>query len=594
MGGPDVNKERLELALEAAGLDLWENDLVTGDVTRRASKTFSELGYSDEEALAYIDDLFVLVHPEDVDAVRAAISGHLSGDSAQYRCEFRLRAKCGTWIWYANYGKIMDRDAGSTGRRFIGVTFNIDDRKRKEDELALINQKLAEQNKLLENMNALLQSLATSDPLTRLPNRRLLLDRLKQAQAASARSGQSGALLFIDLDDFKSLNDTLGHDIGDLLLQQVGQRLELCVREGDTVARLGGDEFVVMLENLSGKELEAAAQAEAVGEKILAALNQPYRLAAHEYNSSPSIGITLFDGHRQSMDELMKQADIAMYQSKRAGRNTLCFFDPQMQDTINARVVLEGELRKALENGQFQLYYQIQMDSAYHPLGAEALIRWVHPEHGLVPPADFIPLAEQTGLILSIGQWVLEAACAQISAWQRDALTRDLVLSVNISARQFLQPGFVEQLQSVLQRHAVDPGLLKLELTESMLLENVEESIATMKALKDMGVRFALDDFGTGYSSLQYLKRLPLDQIKIDRSFVLDIVADSSDKMIVSTIIAMAQSLNLNFMAEGVETEAQRQFLTNSGCVLYQGYLFGKPVPLAEFESQLRQWETGR
>jgi diguanylate cyclase (GGDEF)-like protein len=430
---------------------------------------------------------------------------------------------------------------------------------------------------------------ALYDGLTGLPNRRLLMDRLHQAFASSSRSSREGALLFIDLDNFKDINDTLGHDIGDLLLQQTAQRLESCLREVDTVARLGGDEFVVMLEDLSEHALEAAAQTKAVGEKILATLNQPYQLATHKYHCTPSIGATIFSDHRQSGEELLKQTDIAMYQAKKAGRNTLRFFNPKMQDVINTRTALEGELHKALENRQFHLYYQIQVDSSYHPLGAEALIRWIHPERGLVSPAEFIPLAEETGLILPIGQWVLETACTQLKAWEQDALTRDLVLAVNVSAKQFRQADFVAQVQTAVQRHAINPTRLKLELTESMLLDNIEGTIATMNALSGIGIQFSLDDFGTGYSSLQYLKRLPLNQIKIDQSFVRDIVIDSSDKAIVSAIIAMTQSLMLSVIAEGVETDEQRQLLLESGCTHYQGYLFSKPLTIEKFEALLKQ-----
>jgi len=439
-----------------------------------------------------------------------------------------------------------------------------------------------------------IKHLAYYDPLTRLPNRRLLLDRLRQALASSTRSGRTGSLLFIDLDDFKTLNDTLGHDMGDLLLQQVSQRLEFCVREGDTVARLGGDEFVVMLEDLSKDSLEAAAQTEAVGNKILSTLNQPYQLAAHEYRNSPSIGATLFNDNSQSIEELMKQADIAMYQSKKAGRNTQHFFDLHMQEAINLRVSLENNLRKALGDKQFQLFYQIQVDhiqsdGSHRPLGAEALIRWEHPILGSIPPAQFIPLAEESGVILAIGLWVLETGCAQIKAWQQDVLTCELVLAVNVSAKQFRQPDFVAQVKAVVQCHAINPKLLKLELTESLLLEDIKDTVATMNALNELGIQFSLDDFGTGYSSLQYLKQLPLNQLKIDQSFVRDLASDNSDRAIVRTIIAMAQSLNLNVIAEGVETEEQRQRLLNKGCTHYQGYLFGKPMPITQFETLLKQ-----
>ena len=437
-----------------------------------------------------------------------------------------------------------------------------------------------------------IRSLAFYDPLTGLPNRRLMLDRLQQALASCLRSQKQGALLFIDLDNFKSLNDTLGHDKGDLLLQQVARRLELCVRKGDTVARLGGDEFVVMLEDLSNHPMEGASQTESVGEKILEMLNKPYQLMLHEYHNSPSIGATLFGPAHGDIDELFKQADIAMYQAKKAGRNNLRFFDPQMQESLNSKAALEDDLRKSLTRAQFSLYYQIQVDERHRALGVEALIRWIHPERGLVAPDQFIPLAEETGLILPIGQWVLEAACAQLKAWEARPLTRNLHLSVNVSAKQFHQPDFAAQVQAAIAHHAVDPAKLKLELTESMLLDNVSETIATMNALKALGVSISLDDFGTGYSSLQYLKKLPLDQFKIDKSFVRDLAVSSSDRAIVQSIIAMAHSLDLDVIAEGVETAEQCDLLMHNGCVHFQGYLFGKPLPIAEFEASLGTFHT--
>lgn len=434
-----------------------------------------------------------------------------------------------------------------------------------------------------------IKDLAYHDPITGLPNRRLLLDRLHQAFATSVRSGREGALLFIDLDNFKSLNDTLGHNFGDLLLRLTARRLKSCVRESDTVACLGGDDFVVMLEELSEQPVEAATQIKVVGDKILAALSQPYQLHTHEYRGTSCIGAAIFSNHGQSEEELLKQADIAMYQAKKAGHNVLRFFNQQMQDAINDRVTLEGELLSALENQQFHLYYQIQTDSSRRPFGAEALIRWVHPKRGLVSPDQFIRLAEETGLILHIGQWVLETACAQLKAWEQNTLTRDLVLAVNVSAKQFHQTDFVAQVQAVISHYAIKPNLLKLELTESMLLENVENTRATMLALREIAIRLSLDDFGTGYSSLQYLKRLPLDQLKIDQSFVRDIAKDGSDRAIVRTIIAMAQSLNLDVIAEGVETEEQCQILLSNGCVHFQGYLFGKPMPIEQFDTLLKQ-----
>jgi diguanylate cyclase (GGDEF)-like protein len=448
-------------------------------------------------------------------------------------------------------------------------------------------QSLGEREAELKESEGQVRQLAFFDTLTGLPNRRLLLDRYRQAMASIARSGRSGALMFIDLDNFKTLNDTLGHNFGDLLLQQVARRLESCVREGDTVARLGGDEFLVMLEELSKESREAAAQAEAVGRKIIAVLNQPYQLHTHEFRNTASIGVAIFNEAKQTLDSMMKQADIAMYQSKKSGRNALCFFDPQMQEALNARTYLETELRKAIELQQFELYYQLQLDAGHRPFGAEVLIRWKHPERGMVSPAQFIPIAEETGLILSIGQWVLETACAQLKRWQEDANTRELTLSVNVSARQFHEEGFIAKVQGAVQRHGINPARLKLEPTESILLDAVDGTIATMDALKALGVQFALDDFGTGYSSLQYLKRLPLDQLKIDQSFVRDIDSDTSDRAIICTIIAMAHNMNLSVIAEGVETEAQFQFLKHSGCDQYQGYLFGRPAPIGQFEAQL-------
>ncbi len=439
-----------------------------------------------------------------------------------------------------------------------------------------------------KRVSAEINRLAFHDPLTHLPNRRLLIDRLEQALASSARSGKAGALLFIDLDNFKNLNDTLGHDIGDLLLKQVAQRLVLCVREGDTVARLGGDEFVILLEELNKDTLEAAAQTEHVVEKIIEMLSKPYQLASYVYQCTTSIGATLYSDKHQTTDELMKQADIAMYQAKNAGRNNLRFFDPKMQEAINERVALEGELLNAIERLQFQLYYQVQVDSSRRPIGVEALMRWVHPERGLVSPAQFIQLAEETGLIIPMGKWVINAACAQLRTWQQDALTCDMTISVNVSAKQFRQSDFVAQVHDAVLQHAINPTLLKLELTESVLLESIDETIATMNDLNDIGVKFSLDDFGTGYSSLQYLKMLPIDQLKIDQSFVRDISVGKRDRSIVRTIIAMAQSLNLDVIAEGVETEEQLQLLQINGCAHFQGYLFSRPVPIAELNVFLK------
>ena len=430
--------------------------------------------------------------------------------------------------------------------------------------------------------------LAFHDPLTNLPNRSLLRDRLQQAMASSIHSRHEGALLFIDLDNFKTLNDTRGHDMGDLLLIEVAKRLQNCVRATDTVARLGGDEFVIMLENLSDDPQQAAAAAQEVGEHVLAAINQPFTLQGIEYHSSSSIGISLFCGDQIGMSDLLKHADTAMYQAKSAGHNTLRFFDPSMQTELEARAALTDDLRQALPLQQLKLYYQIQVDGQ-RVVGAEALLRWQHPEHGLVSPREFIPIAEESGLIVPIGAWVLHMACAQLKAWQADPLTRHLQIAVNVSARQFRQPKFVGQVLEVLKDTGVDPlecGL-ELELTESLVLHDIDDSIGKMQALRSVGIRFSLDDFGTGQSSLAYIKHLPLDQIKIDQSFVRDIATDPNDAAIVRTIIGMADNLGLKVIAEGVETEQQRDFLERNGCHAHQGYLFGKPVPIEEFQNSL-------
>ena len=429
-----------------------------------------------------------------------------------------------------------------------------------------------------------IKQLAFFDPLTGLPNRRLLTDRLNQVLAASTRNDREGALLFVDLDNFKTVNDTQGHEVGDMLLQEVARRLSSSFREADTVGRLGGDEFVVVLAGLSGDPDEAAAQAEVVGEKILAALGQPYELAGNLFRCTPSIGITLFGDQRDSVDDLMKQADIAMYQAKAGGRNTLRFFDPGLQASIKARASLEAELRHGIHDDQILLYYQPQIDKDRNLVGAEALVRWRHPQRGLVTPAEFIPLAEETGLILSLGQLVLEAGCAQIVAWTSRPETSHITLALNVSAKQFQQTDFVEQVVDALNRTGADPNKLKLELTESLLVENVEDIIEKMVALKTRGVSFSLDDFGTGYSSLSYLKRLPLDQLKIDQSFVRDILTDPNDAAIAKTIVALAQSLGLGVIAEGVETSEQQDFLARSGCHVYQGYFFSRPMPVEDFD----------
>jgi len=475
--------------------------------------------------------------------------------------ELTKRRKDGGMVLVASHLTLARDDAGRP-QAVLDIETDITERKRAEQQIL---------------------RLAFFDPLTRLPNRRLLLDRLSHALATCARTGLSGALLFLDLDNFKSLNDTLGHDKGDELLQQVARRLQAQVpRASDTVARHGGDEFVIVLEDLSAGEQEAAAQAERVAEKILQMFESPFQLGSHQFHTSTSVGVALFDKRIRQADEVLKRGDLAMYQAKGAGRNTARFFDRHMQTIVDARMRMESDLRNGLQRGEFRLLYQRQTDETGHTIGAEALLRWMHPG-GVLSPSVFVPLAEETGLILRLGHWVLEAACRQLVAWAADPATARLTLAVNVSARQFGQSAFVDEVQKVVDRTGADPHRLKLELTESVLVENVEHTVEHMHALKADGISFALDDFGIGYSSLAYLKRLPLDQLKIDQSFVRDVLTDPNDAAIARTILGLGQTLGLDVIAEGVETQSQRDFLAAHGCRSYQGYFFGQPVSAEQF-----------
>ncbi|BBP00462.1 putative bifunctional diguanylate cyclase/phosphodiesterase [Sulfuriferula nivalis] len=433
--------------------------------------------------------------------------------------------------------------------------------------------------------------LAYFDPLTNLPNRRLLMDRFKQALIASDRSKELGALIILDLDNFKTINDTLGHDIGDQLLILVAQRILDNIRQEDTVSRLGGDEYVVMLENMGTDPITASNQAEMIAEKIRNALALPYMLSdkLQAHYSTCSFGITLFQGHKVPIETLFKQADVALYQAKDAGRNAIRFFSPEMQAAIDSRSEMETTMRNGLLHNEFQLFYQPQIDIDGEIIGAEALLRWFPRDQESVLPIQFIPVAEEVGLIIPLGLWVMETACAQLKAWENDPRTRHLKIAVNVSARQLRQLEFVKQVQDALEFSGANPSLLKLELTESVLLEDVDDIVERMQQIKLFGVTFSLDDFGTGFSSLSYLKRLPLDQVKIDQSFVRDIHTDPNDAAIVRAIIAMSHSLGLKVIAEGVETKSQLNFLKNYGCAHFQGYLFGKPMPIEEFEKLLKR-----
>jgi diguanylate cyclase (GGDEF)-like protein/PAS domain S-box-containing protein len=509
-----------------------------------------------------------VVYPEDLQQVQDELAT-MSRSNPVVMIENRVLSASGEvhWMQFSNRG-IFDADGQLIEIQSVGR--DISDRKRAEEEI---------------------QNLAYKDSLTGLSNRRYLLDRLQIALATSARSMQYGALLFLDLDKFKVINDTQGHSDGDLLLIEVANRINACVREVDTVARQGGDEFVVLVERLGTNLEEASRMAAKIAENIRVELAEPYQINQINIHSSSSIGVSVFCGHDKSVEELIKRADMAMYQAKDGGRNRVRFFDPEMQKLVEVRALLESDLHIALKAEQFELHYQLQVDHENQPIGAEALIRWVHPQRGMISPAHFIPVAEESALILSIGDWVLDEACRQIAVWSAHEKMSNLVLAVNISAQQFKQAHFVEQVVSAIRKHGIDPTRLKLELTESVALDDIADVIAKKNLLRqEVGVTLSLDDFGTGFSSLSYLKRLPLDQIKIDQSFVRDITTDKSDAVMVKTIIDMAQNFSLNVIAEGVETEAQLAFLKQHECKAYQGYLFSKPLPIEQFDVLMKHY----
>ena len=492
--------------------------------------------------------------------IRGAFNGVL--EHGEWTCELSKCHKDGRTFIVESRSTLLRADDGLP-RSILSINTDITDRKAAD---------------------ARIHNLAFHDLLTGLPNRALLRERLETTLWAMVSRESTGALLLIDLDDFKTLNDTSGYDIGDLLLQEVGSRLTCCVRKSDSVARSGGDEFVVMLEGLSADWEVAAAEARAVGEKMLRVCRQPYLLGSYEYDGTTSIGATLFKGHEETVDELFKRIDLAMYRAKAQGRNTLCFFDPTMETNAASRAALLADLKRALQNREFELHYQPQLDSDGRVIGAEALLRWRHAQRGMVSPSEFIPLAEAAGLIVDLGNWVLETACSQLAAWSRQPEMAQLNLAVNVSIRQFLDSRFVQTVEKTLRDSGGDPHRLKLEITESFMMEKAAETVAKMTALKAHGVGFSMDDFGTGYSSLSQLKSLPLDQLKIDQSFVCDVLNSDRNASIVRTIITLGRSLNLSVIAEGVETAGQREFLEELGCYVFQGYLFSPALPVAEFQ----------
>ncbi len=553
--------ERYRLVATLTSDAVWEWD-IGNDVIWWGERMRQLLG--PHTGICHQRDALRLVHPDDRARVQHELDDTLADTGQrQWSANFRMLRIDRSSVWIEDHAHIV-RDHAGKALRMVGclkdVSAQIEYEARRQADERRIHQ------------------LAFYDPLTRLPNRIALLDRLQHALSSSRRHGEHGALMFLDLDNFKTLNDTQGHDIGDRLLQQVAQRLQACVRGEDTVARLGGDEFVVLLEELGDDAGYAALQAESAAKKLLAAFRQPFNLGTVLHSCTTSVGVTLFDGVPDSVDELLKQADLAMYESKQAGRDSVHFFDPRMQELVMQRATLEADLRRALQRQEFVLHYQPQWLRDGRLAGLEALLRWQHPQNGLVYPDDFIGVCEESGLILPIGRWVLRSACEQLATWHRAGL-RDTRISVNVSPRQLRSPDFVDEVRSALQASNAPPSCLKLELTESMLLRDVEASIEKMRDLRSIGVRFALDDFGTGYSSLSLLQRLPLDQIKIDQSFVHGLGKPGNDSAVVQSIISLGKNLHMAVIAEGIETTEQRDLLASFGCDEFQGFLHGRSMP---------------
>ncbi len=557
-------KERLDLALTGSRLALWDWDLRNGKVYFNESWS-SLLGAPPRESTFSSDEVTQWNHPEDRDVFAAALGNAMKGVSEEFDCEYRVSNAAGEWIWVHSRGKVTQRDEAGQALRMTGTSHDISKRKRAEERA---------------------EYLATRDPLTGLPNRVLLHDRLEQGVFNAARHQAGFAFMFIDLDRFKTINDSLGHQVGDELLKRVAGRLTACVRATDTVARLGGDEFAVILENLEDNDDEGAQE---VAEKMIAAMGAPMLIDGQHLSTSCSIGISLYPNDGKDSATLMKNADVAMYYAKEKGRNNYQFFSAEMNSRAQERLSVENFLRLALKRNELVLHYQPRMKIATGELVAvEALIRWQHPRRGLLMPEKFIDVAEDSGLIVPIGEWVIEHACAQLRAWQR-IVKPDLKVSVNLSVGQVVDAErLYRAVEVALARSGIEPASLELELTESHLMQNIPEKAELLHRLGLLGVGISIDDFGTGYSSLSYLKTLPVDSIKIDSSFVRDIHSDANDEAIIKAILAMAHSLRLSVVAEGVETAAQFRALKELGCDQYQGFHESPALPPTEFEKRYR------
>lgn len=570
------NEERFKFAAQALSDAIWD-----WNIREKRSWCSDNIDILFGSACPFSDDPLALwveqVHPEDKERVLHETRAALNGTANDFCIEYRFLQQDGRCIDILSRAVIIRDDTGEAVR-MIGTLIDVTERKQAEATRKDNEQKI--------------RHLAFHDSLTGLANRAHLAERLRHALAVPEPGRHGGAILLLDLDDFKALNDTFGHAAGDQLLKLVAERLIAFVEKGDTVIRLGGDEFVVLQEHPAEEDrIEAVNRARILGEKILGAFRLPFILDEHHnYFVTPSIGITLFEQGPETAENILKQADLAMYQAKAAGRNTLRFFDPEMEAVAAARVALERDMREALLENQFELYYQPQFTCEGRLIGAEALLRWSHPTRGVVSPVKFIPLAEKTGLIMPIGLWVLTTACSLLKRWSTIPECAGLAIAVNVSALQLRSAGFVEQVLTIMEQTGADPRKLKIELTESVLVDNIEDSIAKMMVLKSRGVGFSLDDFGTGYSSLSYLKRLPLDQLKIDQSFVRDIETDPNDATIARAIIALGHNLGLAVIAEGVENEGQRKFLDHHGCPAHQGYLLSPPLSADRLESFAKTW----